>query len=131
MSETNDPVVGSIGWVDLTVEDADATRDFYRDVVGWNVTDVDMGGYSDYCMNEPHTGKTVAGICHARGSNAALPAAWLVYITVENVDKSVAKCVELGGEVISQPRSYGGQGRYCVIRDPAGAVAALFEHTNS
>ena len=90
-----------------------------------------MGGYSDYCMNEPQTDKTVAGICHARGQNAKLPAAWLVYINVDDVDKSLAKCVELGGEVVSEIRSYGGQGRYCVIRDPAGAVAALFEHPKS
>lgn len=127
MTESNDPVVGGISWVDLTVENASATRDFYREVVGWDVTEVEMGDYNDYCMNEPQTGKTVAGICHARGQNAQLPAAWLVYLTVEDLDKSVATCVGLGGEVISQPRSYGGQGRYCVIRDPAGAVAALFE----
>jgi hypothetical protein len=117
--------------MDLTVENASATRDFYRDVVGWKVTDVEMGGYNDYCMNEPQTDKTVAGICHARGSNAKLPAAWLIYINVGDVDKSVAKCIELGGEVISEIRSYGGQGRYCVIRDPAGAVAALFEPAKS
>jgi hypothetical protein len=29
--------------------------------------------------------------------------------------------------VLAAPRNFGGQGRYCVIRDPAGAVAALFE----
>ena len=131
MTESNKPVVGGISWVDLTVEDASATRDFYREVVGWKVTDVEMGGYSDYCMNEPLTDKTVAGICHARGSNATLPAVWLVYINVDDVDKSVAKCIELGGQVVSEIRSYGGQGRYCVIRDPAGAVAALFEATKS
>ena len=66
MSESNEPVVGGITWVDLTVENASATKDFYREVVGWTVTDVEMGGYNDYCMNEPQTGKTVAGICHAR-----------------------------------------------------------------
>lgn len=131
MSESNDPVIGGISWVDLTVEDGTAIKDFYREVVGWKVTDVEMGGYSDYCMNEPQTDKTVAGICHARGQNAKLPAAWLVYINVDDVDMSVAKCVELGGEVVSEIRSYGGQGRYCVIRDPAGAVAALFEPTKS
>jgi uncharacterized protein len=127
MSESDDPAVGSISWVDLTVNEASATRDFYRQVVGWQVTELSMGDYSDYCMNDPQTGKTIAGICHARGANAELPPAWLVYLTVANLDKSIASCVELGGGVISQPRSYGGQGRYCVIRDPAGAVAALFE----
>ena len=126
MSESASAEIGSIGWVDLTVPNAEAVRDFYRDVVGWTMTEVEMGGYSDFCMNKPGSNTTVAGICHARGVNAALPPQWLVYITVQDVDKSAARCVELGGEIIMQPKSAGGQSRYCVIRDPAGAVAALY-----
>ncbi|HEX2188090.1 MAG TPA: VOC family protein [Longimicrobiaceae bacterium] len=125
MSEQAKPEVGSIGWADLTVPDADGVRDFYREVVGWTATGLDMGGYEDYCMNLPGSGKTVAGVCHARGANAGLPAQWLVYITVEDVDRCAARVVELGGEVLAGPRGAGGQGRYCVIRDPAGAVCAL------
>lgn len=127
MSEQNSGKIGSIGWADLTVENAAELRDFYREVVGWSTTGVEMGGYSDFCMNEPHTENSVAGICHARGLNAGLPAVWLIYITVADLDRSIARCVELGGEVVSGPRAMGNQGRYCVMRDPAGAVAALFE----
>jgi uncharacterized protein len=46
---------------------------------------------------------------------------------VEDIERSVARCVELGGQVISGPKGMGGQDRYCVIRDPAGAALALFE----
>ena len=127
MSEQEKLKVGSVSWADLTVENADEVRDFYSRVVGWQPVGLDMGGYSDYCMNEPATDKSVAGICHARGVNRDLPAQWLIYITVEDLDKSMSKCVELGGEVINGPRDMGEQGRYCVIRDPAGAVAGLFE----
>ena len=84
-----------------------------------------MGGYDDYCMIAPASGETVAGICHARGVNTDVPAQWLVYIVVEDVDRSAAKCVELGGHVIAGPRPMSG-GRFCVIRDPAGAVCALY-----
>ena len=42
------PEVGSIGWFDLTVENADEVREFYRRVVGWTETPLDMGGYSDH-----------------------------------------------------------------------------------
>ncbi len=131
MSDSNEPVTGTIGWMDLTVENATAIKDFYRQVVGWQITNVEMGGYRDYCMNEPETGKTVAGICHALGVNAQLPAAWLIYITVEDLNQSIAYVTELGGEIIIEPRDYGGQGRYCVIRDPAGAVAALYQTNKS
>lgn len=66
-----------------------------------------MGGDSDFCMNQPADGKTVVGICHARGENASLPP-------------------RRGGKVICLRREMGG-GKMAVIRDPAGAVAALFE----
>jgi len=111
----------------LTVENAQEIRDFYRNVVGWDTSEIDMGGYSDFCMNSPESGKTIAGICHARGENAALPPQWLVYITVEDLDKSAARCVELGGKVLVRSKGLGDTGRFCVIQDPAGAVAALFE----
>ena len=118
--------IGAIEWVDLTVENAQEVRDFYREVVGWQPSPVPMGAYDDFNMNAPATGKAVAGICHARGANADLPALWLVYIRVDDVDKSAARCVALGGSVISGPKGSESQGRYCVIQDPAGAVAALF-----
>jgi hypothetical protein len=118
--------VGKIGWIDLTVPDAERVRDFYRAVVGWESEGVDMGGYQDYCMASAEGGP-VAGVCHARGTNEGLPPQWLIYITVASLDESLARCRALGGEVVRAPRGLGGQGRFAVVRDPAGAVCALFE----
>lgn len=120
------PRPGSIAWVDLTVPDADTVRDFYRDVVGWSVSEVPMGGYSDYGVQPPGSGEMVAGICHARGVNAELPPQWLVYIVVADLDGAVERCLARGGEVLSGPRGAGGAARMCVIRDPAGAACALY-----
>ncbi len=127
MSDQEKANIGSITWADLTVENAERLRDFYSAVVGWTSLGVDMGGYSDFNMNDPETGTPLAGVCHARGGNAELPPVWLIYVNVEDIERSVARCVELGGQVISGPKGVGGQGRYCVIRDPAGAALALFE----
>ncbi len=126
MSEQDAPAPGQIGWIDLTVPDTEAVRDFYRAVTGWTPAPVAMGDYEDYCMNVPSSGQSVAGICHARGENAELPPVWLIYITVANLDESMRQCVESGGKVRVPPRVTG-QARYCVIEDPAGAVAALYE----
>jgi predicted enzyme related to lactoylglutathione lyase len=125
MSEAIDPVVGSITWRDLTVPDAGAVRDFYQAVVGWEFQETPMGDYSDYCMVAPGTGEVVAGVCHARGENIGVPAQWLMYITVADADASAQRCVELGGEILHGPRQIG-DARFCVIRDPAGAVCALY-----
>jgi predicted enzyme related to lactoylglutathione lyase len=126
MSDTGTPEVGTIGWIDLTVNDAETVRDFYREVVGWKVGAVDMGGYQDFTMSTAEKEQMVAGVCHARGSNAALPPVWLIYITVADVDRSAEQVVRKGGKVRIPPRSMGG-GRFCLIEDPAGAVSALFE----
>jgi predicted enzyme related to lactoylglutathione lyase len=118
--------IGKIGWFDLTVEDAPAIRDFYANVVGWKPEDVSMGEYSDYNMTMPESGDPAAGICHARGGNAELPSQWMIYITVGDVDKSAATCRELGGTVLVGPKVMG-DARFCVIEDPNGSVAALYQ----
>ena len=116
---------GKIVWVDLTVPDAEKVRDFYVGVVGWTSSGVDMGGYEDFNMNDAD-GAPAAGVCWRRGTNANLPAAWLIYITVDDIDASIARCTELGGEVV-EPVCAVGTGRMAVIRDPAGAIAGLYQ----
>ena len=127
---TNSPndQVGRIAWVDLTVPDAESLSGFYQSVMGWSRSELSMGDYDDYCMNEPRGGETVAGVCHARGPNADLPPAWLVYINVADLDASLQACRAGGGAVVAGPKPMGA-GRYAVIRDPQGAVCAIVEAT--
>jgi predicted enzyme related to lactoylglutathione lyase len=125
MSEDSSPAIGSIVGLDLTVGDAMAVRDFYRTVVGWTAEGLDMGGYEDFMMMSPGSQTPAAGICHARGINADLPPQWLVYIAVADLDESIRRCVDLGGQVVAGPKDGGDGSRYAVIQDPAGAYAAL------
>jgi hypothetical protein len=117
---------GKIGWIDITVDDAPRLRDFYARVAGWKPEAVGMGDYSDFTMTMPGNGEPAAGICHARGSNAELPPQWLIYIVVPEVEESAKACTELGGRLLVQPRALAG-GLFCVIEDPSGAVAALYQ----
>jgi predicted enzyme related to lactoylglutathione lyase len=118
--------VGKIGWIDMTAGNAEHVRDFYAAVVGLKPEEVSMGDYSDYNMTMPSSGTPVCGICHARGSNAELPSGWLVYFVVADVEKSLAACEAHGGKVLIEPRGLAG-GRFCVIEDPGGATAALYQ----
>lgn len=128
MAESKEPPVGVVRWLDMTSEDADEARAFYEEVVGWQSSSVDMEGYDDFNMHLADGGDPIAGICHARASNAELPrSVWLVYIAVEDLDRSLERCEELGGEVLVEPRGVPEYGRYAVIRDPVGAVVALGE----
>ena len=119
--------VGSFSWADLTVENASELRDFYASVIGYSFTEIDMGGYGDYCMNSPDDSQTKTGICHARGSNKDLPRMWLIYFYVADLDSSLEKLKLKGGQILFGPKDYGGGARYAVIKDPAGACCALFQ----
>ena len=126
MSESQSPEIGSIGWIDLTVPEAESTRDFYSAVVGWKSEPVEMGGYSDFTMSA-EGGEPKTGVCHARGTNEGIPPVWMIYIVVADLEASLTACRERGGAIVRKTRDMGGSGRYALIRDPAGAVCALFE----
>lgn len=118
---------GRISWLDLTVPDAVATRDFYQSVVGWSAREMEMedadGRYADYVLSTGD-GSAAAGVCHARGANQELPLVWLIYLPVGDLAESLRRVGEGGGEVVRSGGS-DGESAYVVIRDPVGAYLAL------
>ena len=126
-----DKTIGAVSWMDLTVPEGDKLRDFYKNVVGWKTMDVSMGDYNDYCMLSPEDNAVRTGICHAKGSNTGLPPAWIIYINVANLDESMEAVRNGGGAVVYGPRQMGEKARFCVIKDPGGAFAGLYDHGES
>lgn len=120
--------IGCIGWLDLTVSNASATRDFYRQVIGWSVQDVEMGegegSYADFNMLG-EDGEPAAGVCHARGVNVGLPPVWMIYLPVGDLAESVRRVDAGGGKVIKSTRGKNGDLVYVAIEDPAGACLVL------
>ncbi len=117
---------GKIGWVDLTVVNASEVRDFYTKVCGWTSVGLDMGGYEDFVMKPSGSAEGLAGVCHARGGNADMPPQWLMYVTIPDLYAALEQCREQGGSVVTGPKSMG-KASYAVIKDPAGAVMALYQ----
>lgn len=117
---------GRILWHDLTVEDAKGISSFYQEITGWEKEGLSMGDYEDFIMKSPEDKEVIAGICHAKGANQDLPAQWLMYIVVENLNKSLETCKKMGGKIIGEKRKMD-DGFYCLIQDPAGAYVMLSE----
>jgi len=119
---------GCISWLDLTVSDASATRDFYRQVVDWSVQDVEMEDagerYADYNMFGAD-GSPAAGVCHARGVKLGLPPIWMIYLPVGDLAESLRRVREGGGKVINATRGTDGKSACAVVQDPVGAWLAL------
>ena len=118
--------LGDIAWLDLTVDDAEGVRDFYQAVIGWEYDEVSMGEYSDFAMKTADSGKTVSGVCHARGPNADLPPMWLPYFLVADVDSAANTVLAKGGELITEVKSMGSD-KFVIVKDPAGAACALYQ----
>ena len=120
--------VGRISWLDLTVPNASTTREFYRQVVGWSVQDVEMEDagerYADYSMCG-EDGDPAAGICHARGVNSGLPPTWMIYLPVGDLGESLRRVREGGGTIIKTTPKTDGEYAHAVIQDPVGACLAL------
>lgn len=128
-SESHDAMpVGRIAWLDLTVSDASATCDFYQQVVGWLVQNVEMQDegerYVDYNMLG-EDGNPAAGICHARGVNLGLPPVWMIYLPVGDLAESLRRIQEEGGKVVKAIRDKDGKYVYAAVQDAVGAHLAL------
>ncbi len=120
--------LGCIAWLDLTVSNASATRDFYNEVIKWSVQEIDMKDsdetYADYNMLGSD-GKPAAGICQARGVNLELPPVWMIYLPVGNLTESLRRVQVEGGKIIKTAKDNNGKYTYAAIQDPVGAYLAL------
>ncbi|TWT03620.1 VOC family protein [Planomicrobium sp. CPCC 101079] len=118
------PPAGKIIFTDLTVEHAEVTRDFFKQVIGWTHEDVAMGDYADYMM-KASDGVPAAGICHQAGENKGLPPVWLVYFGVHDLNASLEACKKLGGVIHTELKGEVKTGSFAVIEYPEGAFCAL------
>ena len=120
--------VGCIAWVDLTVSNAPSTRDFYSQVIGWSVEDVEMEDsgerYADYNMLGDD-GNPAAGVCHARGGNLGLPPVWMIYLPVRDLSESLRRVREERGKIIKESTETDDGYAYAIIQDPMGVTLAL------
>ncbi|GHF97674.1 VOC family protein [Thalassotalea marina] len=117
--------IGHMAWLDLSVGNADQVKSFYQEVIGWQSSEVSMGDYNDYAMLTDE-GEAVAGICHAKGCNIDIPPAWLPYFLVENIEQAAQAVQDKGGSMVTEIKSMGDD-KYAVIKDPAGAVCAIYQ----
>ncbi|NQZ23071.1 MAG: VOC family protein [Colwellia sp.] len=118
--------IGDMAWLDLTVANATEVKGFYQHVIGWQADETSMGDHCDYTMKSPVTGDAVSGICHSKGINSDMPAAWLPYFLVANISDSILAVNAQGGELLTDIK-LAGKDQYIVIKDPAGAVCALYQ----
>jgi uncharacterized protein len=68
---------------------------------------------------------SVGGLMQA--PQPGMPAQWLAYVLVEDVDATAAQATKLGGKVCKAPFDVPEVGRIAIVTDPQGAVFGLFK----
>jgi hypothetical protein len=111
-------------WVDIMVETSDqrqAVMDFYASLYGWtwDVGGEEMGHYSIANLD----GEPVMGVGQGPGGAGAM----VPYFATDDLDASIARATQLGGNVFVGPQVVGGAGAMALVADPTGAVHGLWQ----
>lgn len=128
MSENHDEAdktPGIMSWQELVTPDVEASTKFYTDLMGYDVETMDMpnGAYHMFKAGDRYVG----GLVQPPESPEGMPAHWINYITVEDLDATVAKAQELGAKLCFPPMDVPGKGRFATFTDPQGAAIAFWE----
>ena len=115
-------------WVELVTSDSDAAKSFYSQLFGWEYEDNPMGPDMVYTMIKLN-GKDVGGLYKMSGDMTAqgIPPHWLSYISVTNADETCEKMKAAGATIINGPFDVSTVGRMAVVKDPTGAVFAIWQ----
>ncbi|MBD1430621.1 VOC family protein [Sphingobacterium litopenaei] len=122
------PKNGQLYWTDMTVDNPAEVKEFYKQIFGWHEMEVPMKdgdeSYVDYGMAvDPST--AAGGICHNRGKNKGIPPQWISYFYIDDVEKALQTCIELGGELLKENRKKDGTLSFAIVKDPQGAVFGM------
>lgn len=117
---------GVFSWHELAAENVDEAWNFYAQLFEWQRTEAhDMGAEMGVYQMFGVGGETCGGLF--KRPKEMPVSAWLQYITVSDLDASVAKLKSLGGQVLNGPMEVPGGDRVCQCMDPQGAAFALHE----
>lgn len=120
---------GAFSWCELITPDPAAAVAFYGALFGWTSDATDMGGGPYHVVKVGDS--MVGGVMAPPPDAAGMPAAWGCYVTVDDVEATVARCTELGGAVLVPPMDVPTVGRMAVLRDPQGAVLSVMTYSDS
>ena len=125
MAQVATALINMPAWVDLATTDAEAARDFYSKLFGWNLEvsdDPQYGGYATAKVDD----QSVAGVGPKQEGDHS-PPAWSLYIGTEDLDQLAKTVQDAGGSVVAPPFDVGDQGRMAVFTDPSGAFISAWQ----
>ena len=118
--------VGALCWTELATRDTKAAEAFYTKFFGWTAKVGGAGTAMEYTEFNNQGKPGVGMMAMPEQVPAFVPAYWMPYFQVAEVDASTAKAKSLGADIRVPPMDIPNTGRFSVVSDPQGAVFALF-----
>ena len=125
MGERSEHAPGTFSWAELATGDTEAAKAFYSALFGWEPEDhpiPDGGGAYTFLKRD---GLEVAALHGHLPPDT--PPNWTSYVTVADADEAAERARVLGGSILAAPFDVGGSGRMAALRDPQGAVFAVWQ----
>ena len=122
-----------VGWFDIYVADMKRAEEFYSALFGFKFGDMPAGSKADFPMRAfPGMGDMEAmGITGALAQHPEMKSGTLVYFSVPDLAKAVAKVRELGGAVhvdVTPIDPDGKFGKFAIVGDSEGNAIGLHSH---
>ncbi|MFJ5956921.1 VOC family protein [Paenarthrobacter sp. NPDC092416] len=131
MPEVESYKQGTPCWVDLSSTDVEVSKNFYRDLFGWELDPMDAGNGMTYYMAKLQ-GRNVAGMMQQLpDAPEGMPSYWANYLAVDSADEAAERAVAAGGTILFPPDTVpNGSGRMFFAADPTGAQIGFWEAGN-
>jgi len=111
-------------WTELFTDDVNAAAEFYSELAGYDVDDMDTGVRVPYYVFQTQD-ENRAGMLAIPEQWEGVTPNWLPYIRVEDAAAVAAKVEALGGKVLLAPSPDVRSGTAAIIMDPTGGVLAI------
>lgn len=124
---TNSAALGKFVWYELVTPDIKKSSDFYGKVIGWAFQDRSAEAQMPYSVFSA-AGKQLGGIMTLTADMPAnVPPHWMPYIYAPDIDAKTNEAQKLGATVIVPPKAVPNLGKFSILKDPQGAVFALWQ----
>jgi len=127
-SPSKDVLPGKLVWADLfTSQPAEATK-FYCDLFGWTSTTIDQKGKTYTIFT--NDGTPVAGLAPHSLAKESHPSRWIGYVSVADIDATLAAVVKSGGTVHAPAKKFPDRGFQAIVADIDGDAIGLLQSSS-
>ncbi|MEM9606938.1 MAG: VOC family protein [Actinomycetota bacterium] len=119
---------GTPSWIDLATTDVAAARSFYGGLFGWAFEENPTDQGSPYVMARKGEHAAAGMMTQAAEQvEMGMPPVWASYVTVADIEATVAKVEGAGGKVMAPAFDVMDAGKMAVLVDPTGAVFCVWQ----